>query len=155
MYMWFLKCCLIHPFALLPLAHSGLKNVHKSTLTVLENLQQNHCKNSSKGRRRTVSHLRDKMRLLVLPKWVKVVTMKSTLVKHLSFRRFLKKTKWKHFHPRMSVCKCELSGVNHAACRALCALFRVQIVHCLVCFQSRLKHCMSLIHILETKRIAV
>lgn len=40
-----------------------------------------------------------------------------------------------------------LNGVNHAACTLfallLCVHFRIQILHCLVCFQSRLKSCMS------------
>lgn len=51
--------------------------------------------------------------------------------------------------------KWALYGVNHAACTPPCALFRIQIVHCLLCFQSRLKYCMSAITFLETNRIAV
>lgn len=48
-----------------------------------------------------------------------------------------------------------LYGVNHTACTPLSAHFRIQVVDWLVCFQSRLKYCMLVIHFLETNRIVV
>lgn len=48
-----------------------------------------------------------------------------------------------------------LYGVNHAACTPLalllCAHFRIQILLCLVCFQSKLKYCMP-VHTLEKQK---
>lgn len=48
-----------------------------------------------------------------------------------------------------------LYGVNHAAwspfALLLCVHFRIPILHCLVCFQSRLKYCMS-VHISKKQK---
>ena len=93
------------------------------------------------------------MRLFVLPEWVKVALMKSTLIKYLSVRRFLRKRKLKHCHPRMNICK-----------RELCMVWITQLVHLCVhtqnsgcalpgVFSVPTKHCMSVIHILETSRV--